>query len=201
MGFKNKTALAGLVVVVLLASMAWAGVANMLVGGSDLVFRGSATNVVAMSGRGNVDSSGALTFNTKYAEMYAHEITIALTAGVWANVVGMTNGLISASGMTQNDTNGSVTVSGSFVGEFVGSASLENNEGPSEEYHLSVAVDGVDMIKCEEHRSITTQASLAAISISCLINLSDGDVVTLLANSVGGDDITLEHVSFYLKEL
>ncbi len=186
-------------VVALFAVAAW-GAGSMISAGSDRVFRGADWDVVQMSGRGSIDSSGVLTLETKYAEMFAHEVTISLSAGVWANVTGISNGLVSTSGMAQNDTDGSVTVSGTFVGELVGSASIEDNDGPSEDYHMSVAVNGADISKCEEHRSITVQASLAAISISCLLDLTDGDVVTLIANS-SGNDITLEHMNWYLKEI
>ncbi|KKL89394.1 hypothetical protein LCGC14_1915180 [marine sediment metagenome] len=132
------------------------------------------------------------------AEMHAEELTIALAAGVWANVAGMSSGVVSDSGMIQNATDGSVTVVTGHIYKLVGSASLEDNDGPSEEYHLVPAINGADQNKCEEHRSITVQASLASVSISCLLDLSDGDVITMLANSVGGDDITLEHINWML---
>ena len=149
----------------------------------------------------NIDISGNLIVEGDIgleAEMYGEELTIALTAGVWANVVGMSNGVVSDSGMIQNSTDGSITVTIGHIYKLVGSASIENNDGPSEDYHLVPAIGGVDQHKCEEHRSITTQAALASVSISCLLDLSDGDVITMLTNSVGGDDITLEHINWML---
>ena len=132
------------------------------------------------------------------AEMYGEELTVTLSAGVWANVTGMTNGVVSANWMAQNSSNGSITVTKGGIYKFVGSDSIEDNVSNSEEYHLAVAVDGTPMTKCEQHRSISVQAALGAVPVTCMLDLSDGSVVTMIANSVGGDNLTLEHVNWML---
>ncbi len=133
-----------------------------------------------------------------FAEMHGQEITISIDAGPWANVIGLSAELVSATGMFQNATDGSVTVSNGGFYKFIGSTSVEDNDGPSEEYHFVVGVGGVPTGKCEEHRSISVQASLASISMSCALDLSANDVVTFLVNSVGGDKPTFEHINWMI---
>lgn len=133
------------------------------------------------------------------AEMFISEVTIALDAGgAWANITSMTIGLVSANGMIQNGTDGSITVPSAGRYKSVLGASIEDNDGPSEEYHMSMAVNGVEVSKCEQHRSISNQASLGAITVPCMFDLSANDVVTALANSIGGDDLTFEHLHWLL---
>ncbi len=130
-------------------------------------------------------------------EMHGDDITVTLSAAVWANVTSMTSGLMSSS-MIQNTTDGSVTVTYPGIYKFVSSDSIADNVSASEEYHLSVAINGVDIEKCEQHRSISNQAKLGSMPVTCALPLIADDVVTMIANSVGGDDLTLEHINWML---
>lgn len=140
----------------------------------------------------------------RYAEMYFHDhsspLVTTLTGTALANVIGLTNGIVSSSGMTQNDTNGSVTVAAAGIFEFVGSMSLEDPDSGSEEYNGTVGIDGTKQEKCEWHTDITVQSSEEPASISCLLSLSGGEVVTFLVNSAGGDDAGWQALNWYLKE-
>ncbi len=154
---------------------------------------------------GTMDSAGDIdvTISNRYAEMYFHDhsspLVTTLSAATLANVIGLTNG-IATSGMTQNSTNGSITVAASGVFEFVGSMSLEDPDSNSSEYNGTVGVDGTNQEKCEWHRDITVQSKEGSASLSCLLSLSGGAVVTFIVNSADGDDAGWQALNWYLKE-
>ncbi len=132
------------------------------------------------------------------AEMWGEELTFSVGAGAWTNVTGMTNGVASSS-MAQNSTDGSVTVTYGGIYKYIASFSVEDNDGPTEEFHILPAIDGTPQHpKCEQHRSLASQAFLASVSVSCALDLLAGEVVTTLINSAGGDDPTLEHINWML---
>jgi hypothetical protein len=133
------------------------------------------------------------------AEMHGEEIITVLTAGgAWANITGLTNGVSSPNGIIQNSTDGSITVLNAGRYKMIGSLSIADDDSNSEEFHFSVAVNGVDVAKTEQHRSISVLSLLGSVSISGMLELSDNDVVTVITNSIGGDDLTSEHINWML---
>ncbi len=154
---------------------------------------------------GTMDSAGDVdaTIPNRYAEMYFHNhsspLVTTLSAAALANVIGLTNG-VATSGMTQNSTDGSITVAADGVFEFVGSMSIVDATSASEEYNGTVGIDGTNQEKCEWHTDITTQSKEEPASLSCLFSISAGEVVTFMVNSAGGDDAGWEAINWYIKE-
>ena len=133
------------------------------------------------------------------AEMHGDDITTTLDgAGTFANIVGLENKLVSASGMIQNATDGSVTVSNAGRYKFIASLSISDETTPSEEFHFMVGVNGAFVDKCEQHRSISVQSSLGSVSVTCMLDLADDDIVTMMANSLNGDDLFSEHLNWMI---
>ena len=131
------------------------------------------------------------------AEMYGDSITTTLASGPFANIIGLTNGLVSASGMIQNGTNGSVTVLNAGRYKFIGSQSTSDETAPTEEFHIAPAVNGAHVEKCEQHLDISIQSALSPVTTTCMMDLLADDIVTLQANSTG-DDLSSEHINWFL---
>ncbi len=138
-----------------------------------------------------------------YGEMYFHSHTSPLvitlaSGGAWANVTSLTNGVFS-DGMTLNSTDGSVTVTYGGVYSLNSSISLQDPDGNSEEYDGGIAVNGVSQDKCSWDRDVTNLSKEGVATAACLLDLTADDVVTMIINSVGGDDAAFETLNWYLK--
>jgi len=137
-----------------------------------------------------------------YAEFEFHDhdnpLTIALGAGgAFVNITGLVNGVFS-DGMVLNPTDGSVTVTYGGVYKYDSSFSIQDPDGNSEEYNGTAGIDGVGQEKCEWHRDITVLSSEGVATISCLLDVPPGGVVTSMVNSVGGDDAGFEALNWNL---
>jgi len=124
-------------------------------------------------------------------------LTITLDAGgAFVNITGLTNGPATA-GMAQNSSDGSVTVT--YGGFYLGTSgfSLQDPDGNSEEYNGDWSVNGAEQ-ECDWHRDITVLSIEGFVGPPCLLDLSPGDVVTFMVNSVGGDDAAFEALNWNL---
>lgn len=181
--------------------LAYAGVGTVLVGGDDLVFRGGSWDVRAISNDITISDEGVATKTQRYAEMFGAGVTVTLDAGVFANITGLTNGIVSSDSMTQNSTDGSITVTKAGVYEAIGSMSMSDPDSPSETYCFTYGVDGTEVMKCVQHRDISIQSAHGTAPVTCLLDLLAGEVVTMMSNTAGGDDLQSDRLNWYLKEL
>lgn len=134
-----------------------------------------------------------------YGEFYGEDLAeLTLDAGVWANIPGVMNGVFTT-GMALNNATGCQTVTYAGVYEAIGSVSYEDPDGNNESYHFSYTVDGAVQDKCQEHTDIRVQSVHEAVPITCLLPLSGGEEVCAAVVSVGGDDVHIEHMNWYLK--
>lgn len=134
-----------------------------------------------------------------YGEFYGEDLaTLTLDAGVWANIPGVMNGVFTV-GMALNNATGCQTVTYAGVYEAIGSVSFEDPDSVSESYHFAYTVDGAVQMKCGEHTDIRVQSLHEAVPITCLLPLSGGEEVCAAVVSVGGDDVGIEHINWYLK--
>jgi hypothetical protein len=154
------------------------------------------------------NSSTSLWENTPtvYGELWWHDddgtgsgtdISIATTP-VFVNIASanISTGLTSNTTVTPAD--GSITVSKGGVHTVTASYSLTTSTGAAEIDH-KIGVNGTAQNKCAGHRSITLGggADIGNVSITCLLDLSVGDVITGMANSVSNE--TLEYEAFNLN--
>lgn len=153
-------------------------------------------NVPSMEATGDVFVQGS---SGPYGEFYGEALsTLTLDAGVWANIPGVMNGVFST-GMALNNATGCQTVTYSGIYEAIGSVSYEDPDSNSESYHIAYTVDGVVKEKCEEHTDISVQSAHEGIPFTCLLDLSASEEVCAAIVSIGGDDVNIEHINWYLK--
>ena len=153
-------------------------------------------NVPSMTATGDTFVQGS---SGPYGEFIGENLTtLTLGAGVWANIPGVTDGLFTT-GMALNNGTGCQTVTYGGVYEATGSISYADPDSNSESYHFSYTIDGAEQEKCESHTDITVLSSHEAVPVTCLLNLSANEEVCAAVVSVGGDDIFIEHINWYLK--
>jgi len=88
-----------------------------------------------------------------------------------------------------------VTYGGFYLG--TSGFSLQDPDGNSEEYNGDWSVNGAEQ-ECDWHRDITVLSIEGFVGPPCLLDLSPGDVVTFMVNSVGGDDAAFEALNWNL---
>lgn len=143
---------------------------------------------------------GDITGNVYFGEMYmfnnATATVIALT-DTYVKIGGdevMVSGLLN--GMTHS--NGTTTVTNSGV--YKASASISSSGGNAKEYHYTIAVNNAEQGNCHIARKMGTGGDVGAISVSCLLNLSASDVVTLMVENVDDDvDVTINNCNLTLE--
>jgi hypothetical protein len=130
-----------------------------------------------------------------YGEMYYHNDVGTLdfaTDNALINVTGITNGVFS--NMTLNDTNGSITVIDADT--YTCDASVSFQAASAGDFDHHIGVNGVDQDKCHASRRIGTGTDTGNIGMTCILELSANDVITLMVNSVAAETIKYENLNF-----
>lgn len=152
--------------------------------------------------RGDVQARGE--FGGK-AELFFHNgttpKTIALASGgAWVNVTGVSNGVNNdAAVFTLNGTSAEITVLQSLVYDIDAHISSQRNMGANETYRSTIAINGSPQIKCTAHRRMTNNA-VGYFEPGCFLDLTANDVLTVLVNSLGGNDINILHLNLKVRQ-
>jgi hypothetical protein len=130
-----------------------------------------------------------------YGEMYYHNDVGTLdfaTNNALINVTGLTNGVFS--NMTLDETDGSITVIDADTYTCDASVSFQAASAGDFDHHLGV--NGTDQDKCHASRRIGTGTDTGNIGMTCILELSAGDVITLMVNSAASETIKYENLNY-----
>jgi hypothetical protein len=141
------------------------------------------------------DGTGWAAVVHTYGEMYYHNDAGTLdfsTNTALINVTGLINGVFS--NMTLSDTDGSITVIDTDTYTCDASVSFQSASAGDFDHHLGV--NGVDQDKCHANRRIGTGTDTGNIGMTCILELTAGDVITLMVNSPGSETVKYEALNF-----
>lgn len=129
-----------------------------------------------------------------YGQLYYHNdgatLDIATTPTV-VNVTGLTNDI--SSNMTLSGTNGSITTSD--AGPYLCSFTMSHQAATPAIFDHHIGVNGADQDACHSNRTINTATQAGGVPITCRLELSAGDVVTGMVNSVENETIMYESLN------
>jgi hypothetical protein len=130
-----------------------------------------------------------------YGEMYYHNDAGTLdfsTNTDLINVTGLTNGVFS--NMALNETDGSITVIDADTYTCDASVSFQSASAGDFDHHLGV--NGIDQDKCHASRRIGTGTDTGNIGMTCILELSSNDVITLMVNSAASETVKYENLNY-----
>jgi hypothetical protein len=164
----------------------------------DTYLTGSATTT------GSHYVGGDITGSVYYGEMYAYNnatSTIIPAAGVYVKVGGdgTEQEMTVTSGLLNNITHANGTTTISHPGIYKVVANVSGTGGNNKEYHYAIGVDGVRQVKCHTPRKLSA-ADIGSWGVSCLLDLADGEAVTLLVeNETDATDVTISDFNLSLE--
>ena len=129
-----------------------------------------------------------------YGEMYTMNNTTStgITAqSTYVRIGGIESGQVVVS---SGSLNGFTHVSGSSTvlnaGIYLANGAISTNGGNNKEYHYTIGVNNVQQDNCHVPRKMGAGGDVGSIVISCILDLSANDVLTLMAENVSdGTDI------------
>jgi hypothetical protein len=129
-----------------------------------------------------------------YGELYYHNDAGTLdfaTTPTIINVTGITEGV--SSNMTLNGTNGTITVIDADTYTCNASLSFQSVSAADFDHHMGV--NGVDQDKCHANRRIGTGTDVGNVGMTCILELSAADVITLQVSSLASETIKYESMN------
>lgn len=148
--------------------------------------------------KGDANITGNFTGNQYYGELWGHDIGIVdiASANVYYNLTNMTignhNGFTASSESLIPDVAGiyKTDISWSFSGT------------ASNEYHISLGINGLQQDKCHAERVIGTGADVGNAGMTCLIRLNAGDVVKpMIENMDSAGNPTTHDINFNMVRI
>jgi hypothetical protein len=135
-----------------------------------------------------------------YGQMFYHSDTDTLdiaTTSALVNVTGLTDDIFN--NMTINGTNGTVTVID--TGPYVCNFTMSHQSATPADFDHHIGVDGVDQDVCHSNRTIATGTQSGGVPINCMLELTAGEVVTGMVNSVNNETIMYESLNFGCRRI
>lgn len=151
-----------------------------------------------------VDSNGNTQFNKFYSEVYMmNNATVTpQTQNVYQTIgSGGAFPAILVDGLSNGFTLATPTTTPLYDGVYKAVASVgAGNGGSNHEYHIAIHIDDVHQDNCHMPRKIGAAGDVGALTVSCLLDLNDGEEVTVkVENITGSTDITVNDFNFTLE--
>ena len=121
------------------------------------------------------------TVPASYGELYGLHIGNVL--------IGAPNTYYNITNLTVGLTNNMNVVNDSFIinnaGVYRITSQISFSDSPNTEFHLAVGIDGMRPANCHTERKVGSNGDVGSASVTCLLNLSVDDRVTVMMENPG----------------
>jgi hypothetical protein len=135
-----------------------------------------------------------------YGQIFYHSdistLDIATTTAL-VNVTGLTNDIFN--NMTIDGSNGTITAID--TGPYTCTFTMSHQSATPADFDHHIGIDGADQDVCHSNRTIATGTQSGGVPISCMLELTAGEVVTGMVNSVNNETIMYESLNLGCRRI
>jgi hypothetical protein len=135
-----------------------------------------------------------------YGQIFYHSdvttLDIATTTAL-VNVTGLTDDI--SNNMTIDGSNGTITVID--TGPYTCTFTMSHQSATPADFDHHIGIDGADQDVCHSNRTIATGTQSGGVPISCMLELTAGEVVTGMVNSVNNETIMYESLNLGCRRI